>query len=141
MACARQPGHWAQPPCVHERQVLLEQPDFLLWSSDLTVGWGKGYQQDCCSAQRLEVRTFCNKWGQWIKVVTASNYWSSRIERKCWNYSNKFKIQNLTQEHRKRLFDKSCTREVLNPAREALWLVLRMLNLSSQIIFYTCNSF
>ena len=36
------PGDQAQPVWVHERQVLLDQPDLLLWLGDPPSGWGKG---------------------------------------------------------------------------------------------------
>ncbi|KAK4824608.1 hypothetical protein QYF61_016877 [Mycteria americana] len=40
-ACAGQPGDQAQPAWVHERQVLLDQPDLLLRSGDHLVDEGK----------------------------------------------------------------------------------------------------
>jgi len=38
MAHVGQPGHKAQPAWVHEGQLLLDQPDLFLQSSDLPAG-------------------------------------------------------------------------------------------------------
>ena len=40
-ASAGQPGDQAQPAWFHERQILLDQPDLLLWLNDQPSGWGK----------------------------------------------------------------------------------------------------
>lgn len=42
-ACAGLPWGQAEPAQVYERQLLLDQPDLLLWQGNLRSGWGK-----CC---------------------------------------------------------------------------------------------
>jgi len=51
MACARPLGDQAQSTWVHERQVLFNQPDLLLWSSDPLDEWRKSCR---CSTPRLQ---------------------------------------------------------------------------------------